>query len=136
MSIFTCLVKNRDSKNTFKKIFEFFHLKTFVFNTLTRLNQEIAIERLKKIKINSSVLKSRGKYDGKKILFNLVRGMYSTPIFIEAGMAKTLQYRGHEVKMLVCGNALSMCTRDYTIQRPLNNWNCNFVSKYTMILKV
>ena len=97
-------------------------LKLFIKNNAFRISQKVAIKRLEKIISNSNPQTVRT--DGKKILFNLVYGMYGKLIFWECGLAKALQMRGHDVKALVCGGAFTMCTSEYTIQSVHDDITC------------
>jgi hypothetical protein len=109
---------------TTKQVLETLGVKVIVFNSIMKINQEIALKRLKRIVRNSTPFEKTTNDNEIKILFNLVRGMYSMPIYIEGGIAKALQFRGHDVKMLVCGGGLSMCTCSFTVQHPPNDWAC------------
>lgn len=97
-------------------------LKLFIKNNAFRLSQKVAIKRLKKIVKNSSHQTKRS--DGKKILFNLIYGMYGKIIYWECGLAKALQMRGHDVKALICGKTFTMCTTEYTIHSVHNDSTC------------
>jgi len=97
-------------------------LKLFIKNNAFRISQKAAIKRLEKIINNSNLQIIRN--DGKKVLFNLIYGMYGKLIFWECGLAKALQMRGHDVKALVCGNAFAMCTSEYTIQSVHDDFTC------------
>ena len=97
-------------------------LKLFVKNNAFRVGQNLALKRLKKIIDNSDVKPQ--KKTGKKILFNLVYGMYGKIIFWECALAKALQLRGHDVSALVCGNALTMCTTEFTVDSVHDETTC------------
>ena len=94
-------------------------LKLFVKNNAFKFSQKRAIKRLKKI-VNNSSIKPK-KNNGKKILFNLVYGMYGKLLFWECSLAKSLQMRGYDIKALICGNALPMCTTEYTVDSVHND---------------
>lgn len=97
-------------------------LKLLVKNNAFKFSQKRAIKRLKKI-VNNSSIKPK-KNNGKKILFNLVYGMYGKLLFWECSLAKSLQIRGYDVKALICGNALPMCTTEYTVDSVHNDITC------------
>jgi hypothetical protein len=92
-------------------------------NTAFRIAHKLAINRAKKIVKNSSI-QPQIKKDGKKILFDMIYGMYGTLIYWEGALAKALQLRGHDVKVLTCGKALTMCTSEYTIHRVHDDRTC------------
>jgi hypothetical protein len=54
--------------------------------------------------------------------------------FVEGSMSKSLQLRGHETKMIICGGLLSMCTTFHRIDHQPNKWSCkncvNFSKKF------
>jgi hypothetical protein len=57
------------------------------------------------------------------------------------GMAKALQIRGNEVKMLICGGAFcNMCAGHFTIKKPYNSWRCknciNFSEDFYKITEI
>lgn len=97
-------------------------IKLLAKNNAFRLAYLLAIKRLGKI-VNNSSIKPQKK-TGRKILFNLVYGMYGKIIFWECALAKSLQLRGHEVSALICGNALTMCTTEYTVNSAHNDKTC------------
>lgn len=97
-------------------------LKLFIKNNSFRVAHKVAIRRLKKIMKNSNI--QIPKDDGKKIIFNLIYGMYGDIIYWECGLAKALQMRGHDVKALVCGKAFTMCTSEYNIQSVHDDKTC------------
>lgn len=109
-------------KSFLKKILESSNLKLLVYKMVILPSQEIAIHRLSKIIRNSNPQDK--KITGKKILFNSVDGRYMIHTYFEGGLAKSLQMKGHEVKMLICGGALNMCTSHFTIKKPPNSWSC------------
>lgn len=88
-------------------------LKLFVKNNAFRVGQNLALRRLRKI-VKKSTIKPKKSTD-QKILFNLIYGMYGKIMFWECALAKSLQLRGHDVSALICGNALTMCTTEYTV---------------------
>ncbi|MCK4902139.1 MAG: hypothetical protein KAS76_02195 [Thermoplasmatales archaeon] len=92
--------------------------------------QEIALHRIRKIMENSKPAKK--KKDGKKILINSVDGRHMPKAYIEGGIAKALQLRGHDVKTLLCIQGLNMCTTHFTVNKPFDQWvcdNCTYFSK-------
>jgi len=97
-------------------------LKVFFKNCAFRAAHKIAIRRIRKIAKNSSsqIIKN----DGKKILFNIIYGMYGKLIFWEGGLAKAMQMRGYDVKVLICGKTFTMCTSEYNIQSVHNDKTC------------
>ena len=98
-------------------------LKLLVKNNAFRVSQKYALKRIKKI-VSTFDTPITKKSDGKKILFNLIYGMYGKIIFWECALAKALQLRGHDVSALVCGNALTMCTTEYTIDSVHDDLTC------------
>ena len=120
--------------SSFKKIvassLEPFHLRMPVFNTIVKLSQDKAITKLKEI-ANNSDQNIMVNSSPKRILFNLVRGMYATPIYIEAGLALALKLRGHNVRLLTCGGALSECPGYFVIGKPPNKWSCNNCKQFS-----
>jgi len=98
-------------------------IKLFMKNNAFKVSQKFALMRIKKIMKNSNNQIMR-KSDGKKILFNLIYGMYGKIMFWECALAKALQIRGHDVSALVCGNALTMCTTEYTVDSVHDNSTC------------
>jgi len=112
------MVKYLSNENLgFKK-----RLKLIAKNNAFSLVHRLAIRRMKKIVQNSSPIKP--KKNGKKIFFNLVYGMYGKLIYWEVGLAKALQVRGHNVKVLTCGKSLTMCTSEYTSRSVHNDKTC------------
>jgi len=105
-----------------RKILDALRIKHFVYRMLIVPNQKIALRRLRKIINNSPAIEN--KYSGKKVLFNSVDGRYMQTTYIEGAIAKSLQMRGHKVKMLICGGALNMCTTFHRIDHPPNRWSC------------
>lgn len=98
--------------------------KLIIKNKAFGLAHILAIKRLKKIVKNSSPQNQIKLKDGKKILFNLIYGMYGRIIYWECGWAKALQMRGHDVKVLVCGKTFTMCTSEYTIKSVHDDKTC------------
>ncbi len=90
--------------------------------------QEIELHCLKKI-VNNYIPPE--KYDGKKILFNSLDARHMTHSYLESSIAKSLQLRGHNVKMLLCGRTLSMCTTFHRLDHPPNEWSCNNCLKFS-----
>jgi hypothetical protein len=116
--------------NLAKKILEGLQCKTVLYNNVIKIGQEFALMRLRKIVANTTVVPP--KPTGKKIVFNNVHGTYLEALYKEAGIAKALQLRGHEVKMLLCGGTQTACTALFTISIPPNQGmcrNCKYFSK-------
>lgn len=106
------------------------HLRMPVFNTLVKLVQDKALARLKKI-VDNSDQNVMANPNPKRILFNLVRGMYATPIYVEAGLAMALKLRGYNVRLLTCGGAMSACPGYFVIHKPPNKWSCNNCKQFS-----
>jgi len=124
MLTFISGVEKRKLKYFIKKILESLHLKLQVYKILILPSQEIALHHLRKIVKNFKPLKEKNM--GKKIVFNSVDGRYTPHTYLEGGIAKALQIRGHEIKMLVCGGAFcKMCAAHFTVKKPPNQWDCN-----------
>ncbi len=116
-------VNKRKAKFFLEKILESSHLKLHVYKSVIVPSQKIALHRLHKIVKKSKPLDK--KITGKKIVFNSVDGRYTPHTYHEVGMAKALQIRGNEVKMLICGGAFcNMCAGHFTIKKPYNPWRC------------
>lgn len=125
-------VQRKKVKTFLKKILESFDVKLPVYKMILAPSQEIALHRLRKIIKKSNY--SDIKITGKKVLFNSVDGRYMVHTYFEGGLAKALQMKGHDVKMLICGGALNMCTSHFTVKKPPNAWSCknciNFSKKF------
>lgn len=91
--------------------------------------QEIALHRLRKIMKNSSPPEKID--DGKKILFISVDARHMPHTYLEAGIAKFLQIRGHNSKMILCNGVLNMCTSHFTVEKPPNCWSCKNCIKFS-----
>ena len=113
--------KQKNVLDMSKKILEFLHLKQIIYQIFMTISQEIALDRLRKIVKKSNV--EIKKPTGKKIVFYTI-GRYGIMGLTEAGIAKSLQLRGNDVKMLVCGGAMNMCTTHFTIAEPYQKWVC------------
>ena len=98
-------------------------IKLFMKNNAFRVSQKFALKRMEKVMKNSNI-KIVKKKDGKKIIFNLIYGMYGKIIFWEGTLAKALQMRGHDVSSLICGNTLTMCTTEYTVNSAHDDMTC------------
>lgn len=109
---------------------ELLHFKMPVFNTAVKLAQDRALTRLRKIEDNSNPTVMDNP-NPKKIVFNLVRGMYAAPIYVEAGLAMALKHHGHNVKLLTCDGALSACPGYFEISKPPNKWSCNNCKQFS-----
>jgi hypothetical protein len=106
----------------FKKILEALKIKLYVYKLLILPSQQIALYRIRKIIKNSSP--SSKNTSGKKILFHPIDARYGLHTYIEGGIAKALQVRGSEVKMLICGGVLKTCPGHFTIKKPRVTWQC------------
>ena len=92
--------------------------------------QEIALHRVRKIIKNSSPIKK--KESGKKILIASVDGRHMPHTYNEIGIAKALQVRGHDVKVLICGGAFcKMCAGHFTVKKPPNDWSCKNCTRFS-----
>lgn len=90
----------------------------------------MALHRLRNIVKHSRKIKN--EYSGKKIIINSVHGSYLEAIYKEGGLAKALQLRGHNIKILLCGGSMNACTVLFTNDVPPNKWmcrNCCYFSK-------
>lgn len=105
-------------------------LKLFLKNLAFNMAHRIAIKNIKKIVKNTKTQPTEKK-DSKKIIFDMIYGMYGQLIYWEGTLAKALQLRGHNVKVLTCGQALTMCTSEYTVQRLHNQKTCNHCVKFS-----
>jgi hypothetical protein len=105
-----------------RKILEKIHVKRVFYKMLIIPSQEIALHRLRKI-VNSSPSIEKN-YGNKKIIFNSLNARYMKHTYTEGAIAKSLQIRGHNPKMLICGGALNMCTAHHTIDTPYEPWSC------------
>jgi len=140
MQKFDFFVDNRKFKNTINDIVTAFKMKDFTYNLIEKVYQENALKRTKQIlnntpkKINLDLTDITLK--GKKIVFNVINGIYGPGTFASAGLAIALMMRGHDTLVLTCGKALSMCTAGITIYSAKNPCdNCVDYSKkfYTML---
>jgi hypothetical protein len=122
MSSFITGVEKRKIKFFLKKTFETFHIKTQIYKILMKPSQEKALKKLRKIMDNSSPIKP--SKHGKKIIFNSIDGRYMLHTYNEVGIAKALQLRGHNVKMVICGGIFKTCVGHFTVKKPQNNWSC------------
>lgn len=98
-------------------------LKLSIKNYAFKTRQKSSINHLKKMMDNSNIEIAR-QTNSKKIIFNLIYGMYGKLIFWECALAKSLQIRGHDVKALTCGNAFNMCTTEYNVQSVHDEKTC------------
>ena len=132
MPSFISSIEYKKLEKNFRKILEKIHVKHVFYKMLIVPSQEIALHKLRKIVNNSPNLEK--KNTGKKIIFNSVDGRYMVHTYLEGGIAKSLQFRGHQPKMLICGGALNMCTTFHRIDHPPNPWSCknciNFSKKF------
>ncbi len=98
------------------------HIKLQAKNKAFMIAQKLAISRLKTLMKNDET--KTVENDGKKILFDILYGMYGKIIFLESGFAKALQIRGHNVHALLCGKGFTMCTTEYTIHSVHDDTTC------------
>ena len=112
-------------------------IELFIKNNTFKFAQENAIRRLKKIVKNSKIQPKIIKEGKKKIVFHNMYGMYGRLIYWECALAKALQLRGHDVKVLTCGKTLPLCTGEHTISRLHDDKTCrhcvDFSSKFFKI---
>ena len=132
-------VDKRKVKLFLEKLLESSNLKLQIYKSVITPNQTIALNRIRKIVKNSKSLDKN--YTGKKIIFNSVDGRYTPHTYHEVGMAKALQIRGNEVKMLICGGAFcNMCAGHFTIKKPYHPWRCknciNFSEDFYKITEI
>ena len=115
-------------------------LKLFIKNIAFGFAYKLAITRLKKIVKNSSAkpkIITKGK---KRIVFGSIYAMYGRLIYWEWALAKAMQLRGHDVKVLTCGKTLPLCTGEHTISRLHDDKTCrhcvDFSSEFLEISKI
>ncbi len=115
-------------------------IKLFNKNTAFRFAHIFAIKEAKKIVKNSKNQPKKQTKGKKKILFDMIYGMYGKLIYWEGTIAKALQLRGHNVKILTCGKALTMCTSEYTIHKLHDDKTCkhcvDFSSEFLEITNI
>ena len=115
-----------------RQILEKIHVKNQLYKTIIIPAQLIALHRIQKI-AEKPVKYPKNKY-AKKILFISVDARHMPHTYLEGSIAKALQLRGHEVKMIICGCALNMCTTFHRVDHPPNKWSCdnctNFSKKF------
>ena len=123
MTKFISGVEKRKLKFFLRKILESYNLRLQVYKSLIIPSQNIAMHHLRKIAKNSNPIDK--EKPGKKIIFNSVDGRYMLHTYHEAGIAKALQLRGNDVKMLICGGAFcKMCAGHFTVKKPYTPWDC------------
>ena len=106
-----------------RKILDAFHLKHFSYKMIISSAQLIALYRLRKIMKNSSPPDKIEK--PKKVLFISIDARHMPHTYLEAGIGKFLQVRGHNSKMILCNGVLNMCTTHFNVDKPCNKWSCN-----------
>ena len=113
-------------------------LRLFVKNITFKYSQNKALKRLEKLMQTQPSIQKND--DSKNFLFNLIYGMYGHIMFWECGLAKALQMRGHDVKALICGKTLTMCTAEYTIDSVHDDKTCkhcvDFSKKFLEIVGI
>ena len=123
----------------FRKVFEAFRLKVFAYRLVITPSQNLAIKRLRKIMDNSHI-KIKKDPKGKKIIFNCVDARYTGMTNFEGILAKALQIRGHDVKMLICNGLFDLCPGHFTVKKPKNKWRCknckNFSNKFLQTIEL
>jgi len=122
--------KKKKLFNNSRKVLEAFHVKLPIYNFSITLAQDQALHRLRKLADKG--MPEPKKPTGKKIIFHNLHGTYLEAIYKEASLAKPLQLRGHDVKMLLCAGALTSCCGLFTNKVPPNQWmcrNCNYFSQ-------
>lgn len=124
------IAENKELKILGRGALESFHLKMPVFNYLTKVNQEKALQKLKNIASNSKI-KPNIDSKKKKVLFNVVNGSYDQEIYRHAGVAKALQHRGHPVEILICNKGIDICTAFFRIGHPYNVGTCNNCTNFS-----
>lgn len=108
---------------TFKTALEKMKVKVPIYNIIIYMEQQKALNRLLKKKLNS-------KREPKKIkkplniVSNLAYSPYLVAIYREAGIMKTLQLLGHNVKMYICGGGLTNCVGCFNLKMPPNEKAC------------
>lgn len=105
-------------------------LRLIAKNNAFKVAHVITIRRLKKFMKNSSS-PPPVKKGGKRILFNMIYGMYGHLMYWETFLAKAMQLRGHDVRVIICGKALTMCTSEYTVDSIHNDKTCKHCIKYS-----
>ena len=132
---FDFFANNLEFKNQVKDLTKHFGLTDFTYNFLQKIYQENALRNTKKLMVDIDYPKS---YNGKKIVFNVINGIYGTGTFFTGAVAKSLQLRGHQPLILTCGGALSMCTAGITIESPKKPCkNCiNYAKQFYDILDI
>jgi len=112
-----------------KKTLGKMHIKRLLYGSILLPGEEMALHKLRKMASKSStpVLKD----DGKKIVFNTLNARHMMVTYIDSMLAKALQMRGHDVKMILCGRFLNMCTGHHDIDTPYENWSCKNCYKFS-----
>ena len=98
-------------------------MRLFLKNRMLQHYHKVTIKRINII-ANNSIIPLRSGQPPKKIIFNLIYGMYGRQVLFQVLLAKALQVRGHDVSVLLCDNALAFCTTEETINRYHNDKNC------------
>jgi len=125
LSHFITSVEYKKLERFLRKFLEKVNLKTNAYKIVITPAQKIAINKLETQVKNTPSLKIKKKTDSKNIIFNSIDARYTTHTFLEGGIAKSLQFRGHQVKMLICGGLLKTCPGHFEISKPQNTWYCN-----------
>jgi len=114
------LVEHRRLERMMRKILNRMCLKNVAYRMSMLPSQEIALNRIRRIVGDTTI--ERG--DGKKIIIHSINTRNMKHAYIEGGLAKALQLRGHVPKIILCGGALNMCTAHHTIDKPYKVWHC------------
>lgn len=134
MSSFITPINYKKLERFFRKILEKGNVKNNVYKILIIPTQKIAIKKIERQIKKTPNLKIKAKSNSKKIIFNSVDARHMTHTYLEGAISKSLQLRGHETKMIICGGALNMCTTFHRIDHPPNQWSCknciNFSKKF------
>jgi len=133
---FDLFANNLEFKNQVKDLTKHFGLTDFTYNLVEKIYQENALRNTKKLMSNDFVYPRH--YKKKKVVFNVINGIYGYGTFFSGGLAKALQLRGHQPLILTCGNALSMCTAGITIESPKKPCkNCvDYANRFYKILDI
>ena len=132
---FDFFADNKQFKSLFQDIVETFGIKDFTYNFLLKFYQNNAIKNTKKILKNSKDI-PEGK--GKKIVFNVLNGIYGSGTFLTAGLSIALKKRGYNPMIITCGGALNMCTAGIHINSPQSPCkNCiEYAKQFYSILNI
>ena len=122
-------VEKRKIKFFIQKIAEKFKLKDHFYKIIIKPSQLIALYKIRKISKNTK--EKTSIKNGKKIIFNSIDARYMIHTYTEAGLAKALEMRGHDVKMLICDGIFKTCVGHYNIKKPPTKWRCENCKKFS-----